>query len=281
MDGLESVPAQGAATVLPPGPRPDTLEPMPKQSPATAMAALAGQFLLEGAGWRVPFERVFDDLPNVVFFIKDAEGRYVCVNRTLVERCALSEKSRLVGRRPSDFFPSVLAVHYERQDQRVISTGKPLLNALELHLYPSRRRGWCLTNKYPVYSGTGRVAGVAGISRDLESTGRDGGFPELAAALELVHGRIGDPPGIEELAASCGLSVPRFGQLVRRVFYLTPRQLVMKVRVDEAQHLLATTGQSLSDIAQATGFCDQAAFTRHFRRLAGMPPGAFRQLAMG
>ena len=50
----------------------------------------------------------------------------------------------------------------------------------------------------------------------------------------------------------------------------------MKVRLDEAMHLLATTPMSLADIALATGFCDQSAFTRHFRRLAGLPPGGFR-----
>jgi AraC-like DNA-binding protein len=256
---------------------------MPK--PAHTAFTLAGQFTLDGGGVvRVPFERIFDDLPNVVFFIKDHAGRYVCANRTLVERCALSEKAKLLGRRPSDFFPAALAARYERQDERVIATGKPLLNALELHLYPNRRRGWCLTNKYPVpSSATGAVAGVVGISRDVETSPRDaaaGGFPELAAALELIRERVGDPPGIKELAKKCGLSAHRFSLLVQRVFHLSPRQLVMKLRVDEALHLLAATNDTLAEIALATGFCDQSAFTRHFRRIAGIPPGAFRELAV-
>ena len=51
------------------------------------------------------------------------------------------------------------------------------------------------------------------------------------------------------------------------------------VRVDEALHLLATTNDTLAEIALATGFCDQSAFTRHFRRIAGLPPGAFREMA--
>src|SRR5687767_11013935 len=114
----------------------------------------SGQFLLDDLSVRVPFERIFDDLPNVVFFIKDQAGRYVCVNRTLMERCAFSEKSRLLGKRPSEVFPAVLAARYERQDERIVATGKPLLHALELHLYASRRRGWCLTSKYPVRSAT-------------------------------------------------------------------------------------------------------------------------------
>lgn len=231
----------------------------------------------------LPLERLLDDLPNVVVFLKDRAGRYLAVNKTLAERCAFADKARLIGRRPSDFFPAALAAHYERQDQRVLQTGRAVLDQLELHLYPDRRRGWCLTNKYPVGDhATGRIAAVMGISRDVEDSARGAaarGFPELARALEALHARVDDPPRIEELAALCRLSPAQFGRLVQRVFHVTPRQLAMKVRIDEALHLLTATPHSLAEIAQRTGFCDQSAFTRHFRGLTGVPPGTFRAQA--
>lgn len=229
----------------------------------------------------LPLERMFDDLPGVVFFVKDRAGRYVAANRTLAERCGFTDKSELLGKRPSDLFPAPLAQHYERQDQRVVQSGKPVLDQLELHFYPNRRRGWCLTNKYPVRE-RGEVVAVAGLSRDVESSARGAesrGFPELARALDALQARIADPPAIEELAAISKLSPAKFSRLVQRVFGLTPRQLALKVRLDEALHLLATTDDTLADIALRTGFCDQSAFTRHFRRLAGLPPGAFRATA--
>jgi AraC-like DNA-binding protein len=238
---------------------------------------------LRGMDLALPLERLFDDLPNVVFFIKDRAGRYLAVNKALVERCGATEKAALLGKRPSDFYPTALAARYERQDQHVVRTGKAVLDQLELHLYPSRRRGWCLTNKYPVTSRpAGEVAAVMGLSRDVEDSARGAaarGFPELARALETLQTRIADPPGIAELAALCRLSPTHFSRLVQRLFHLTPRQLAMKVRIDEALHLLATTDQSIADIALSTGFCDQSAFTRHFRRMAGLPPGAFRHSA--
>lgn len=233
----------------------------------------------------LPLERMFDDLPGVVFFLKDRAGRYLAVNRTLVERCGCAEKADLLGKRPSEVFPSPLAVRYERQDQRVLQTGKPVLDQLELHFYPNRQRGWCLTNKYPVrHEKTRTVTAVAGLSRDVESSARGAaarGFPELAHALDALQSRIADPPGVEELATLCRLSTAQFSRLVRQVFQLTPLQLVLKIRLDEALHLLATTTQSLTEIALSTGFCDQSAFTRHFRRMAGVPPGAFRTLTSG
>lgn len=229
----------------------------------------------------LPLERIFDDLPNVVFFIKDRDGRYLAVNRALMERCALSDKSRLIGKRPSDVYPSALAEHYERQDRRVLQGGKPVLDQLELHLYPDRSRGWCLTSKYPVIDrGTGKIGAIMGISRDVEESARratNHGLPELARAVELLRSRLQNPPEIAELASLCGLSPVRFSRLVQQVFHLTPRQLAMKVRLDEALHLLATTERPLSAIALDTGFCDQSAFTRHFRRMTGVPPGTFRQ----
>ena len=39
-----------------------------------------------------PFEALFDSLADVVFFIKDIEGRYVVVNETLLKRCGLADK---------------------------------------------------------------------------------------------------------------------------------------------------------------------------------------------
>ncbi len=248
-------------------------------------AGLNAHLDLHGASLALPLDRLFDDLPNVVFFLKGRAGQYLAVNRTLVERCAHSDKAALIGRRPSDFFPGALAAHYERQDQRVLRTGRSLLDVLELHLYPDRRRGWCLTNKYAVPDRrTGRIAAVMGISRDVEDSPAGPAarnFPELSRALDALHARISEPPSIEELAGLCRLSPSQFSRLVKRVFRLTPRQLAMKVRLDEAIHLLTTTGDSLTEIALKTGFCDQSAFTRHFRRLTGLPPGVFRAQMAG
>jgi len=231
----------------------------------------------------LPLERLLDDLSGLVFFIKDREGRYLWVNRTLVDRCGLFEKAPLIGKRPSDLFPETMAPFYERQDEKVLRLGKPLVDQLELHLYPGRRRGWCLTSKYPVFKpGSPAATGILGVSRDVETSARGAknrGFPELARALQLIQQRIAEPPTLGELAEASGLSQSQFAQWTERLFHLTPKQLVMKARIDEALHLLAASDKPLSEVALATGFCDQSAFTRHFHRLTGLPPGAFRHQA--
>nr|GEU28650.1 HTH-type transcriptional regulator PtxR, putative [Tanacetum cinerariifolium] len=57
-----------------------------------------------GAGIADPFfaEALFDALPDVVFFVKDGQGRYVVVNQTLVQRCGQRHKAALIGRTPAE-----------------------------------------------------------------------------------------------------------------------------------------------------------------------------------
>ena len=50
-----------------------------------------------------------------------------------------------------------------------------------------------------------------------------------------------------------------------------------KVRIDLAKKYLANTALSVAAIAERLHFSETAAFTRHFKRLAGITPRAFRQ----
>lgn len=50
-----------------------------------------------------------------------------------------------------------------------------------------------------------------------------------------------------------------------------------QLRIELACSLLLTTSQPLKVIAEEVGFCDEYYFSRVFRRLRGLPPGAFRQ----
>ena len=50
-------------------------------------------------------EKLFDQAPDVAFFIKDTSGRYVAVNASLVERHGLRHKSQVLGKRPCDICP--------------------------------------------------------------------------------------------------------------------------------------------------------------------------------
>jgi AraC-like DNA-binding protein len=225
---------------------------------------------------------LFDKLPTVVFFVKDRGGRYVLVNETLVQRCGARHRDALLGRTAEEVFPPPLGSGYTAQDQLVLQTGAEFQDKLELHLYPGRRQGWCLTFKTPLRDGTGVLQGLVGISRDLHRP--DENRPEyrrLAEAVEFVQKHYDEPLRLEVLARRVGLSMDRFERLVRQVFHLTPRQLLTKTRIEAASMLLVDCRLSIAQIAQACGYSDHSAFTRQFKATVGLAPRAFRAGAPG
>jgi AraC family transcriptional regulator len=80
-----------------------------------------------------------------------------------------------------------------------------------------------------------------------------------------------------ELAGLVRLSSGHFFRSFRETFGETPLTYVMKRRMVRAQHLMVTSRVPLSQVALACGMCDQAHFSRTFRRIVGTNPGAWRR----
>jgi AraC-like DNA-binding protein len=223
-------------------------------------------------------EALFDIVPDVVYFAKDREGRYTSVNQTLVERCGRQHKWELLGRTPVDVFPRALGESYAAQDRQVVTTGEAILDRLELHLFPGRGPGWCLTRKLPIRDGR-RVIGLVGVSRDLGRPDRhDPVYPRLARVVERIRARVGDEVRVGDLARLAELSVSQLERQFRRVFQLTPHRFVVKLRVDRAARLLEEGRASIATIAQACGYADHSAFTRQFRAVVGVTPREYQRL---
>jgi AraC-like DNA-binding protein len=229
-------------------------------------------------------EAVCDGLPDVVFFVKDRDARYLAVNRTLLDRCGVPHKADLLGKTAAEVFPGLLGESYTAQDREVIASGRPIEGRLELHLYPTGRypagrRGWCLTWKQALPGPDGEVTGLVGLSRDLHRADeRHPDYERLAVAVEVLSTSYQQPLRLTELARRAGLSLDRFERRVKQVFGLTPRQLLAKIRIDAASRALVETRAPIADIALAAGYTDQSAFTRQFKALVGLTPREFRGL---
>lgn len=223
-------------------------------------------------------EHLFDRIPDVVFFVKDIEGRYRVVNTTLVERCGVGTKAEIIGRTAIEVFPPPLGTRYLEQDRIVIRSGLPIDKRLELHLYPNRYEGWCLTDKVPLTGDDGAICGVAGISRDLQTPGTNtADSDELFSAMELIRSQSTDLPSVAEIARRVGLSAYQLNTRIKSLLGITPRQLLTKTRIDTASRLLRTTVLPIGDVAQSSGYFDQSAFTRQFRQSTGLTPRQYRE----
>jgi len=223
-------------------------------------------------------EELFDHLPDTAFFLKDCQGRYMAVNQSLVERCGLNEKHQLLGRHVLEVFPKDLGELYAAEDQAVLRTGRPIVDRLELHWRAHRKPGWCLTTKLPLRDANGTIVGVMGISRDLRAPSDRTIPPSLTKALEYLENHCDEPITPSSLAQRAGLPTVRFARLIKRIFRLTPNQLIMQTRLAVAARLLVETDQSISEIAYSCGFYDHSALTRAFRSATNLTPTQFRAL---
>ncbi|GAA5484763.1 AraC family transcriptional regulator [Haloferula sargassicola] len=226
----------------------------------------------------LPVDRLFDGVADIVFFIKDAEGRYLAVNDTLVERCGLKSRDELLGRAVDEVFPAPLAGEFASQDSEVLRSGTAIRDRLELHLYPGGASGWCLTYKQPVRAKDGRIVGLCGISRDLDALhGPDDEFGALSTALDQIHRHYDEPLRLPKLAEMAGLSVYQFDQRIRGLFHLTAGQYILKVRLDAACEQLAGSKEPIAQVALACGYSDQSAFSRQFKQAVGISPLEYRR----
>ena len=223
------------------------------------------------------FHLLFDPLKDVCMFAKDVEGRLLVVNQALLRRFGLRDEREIIGKTDHDFLPRGLAEQYRADDRRVMATGKPLLNLVELFLDARGIPTWHLTNKMPIRAGN-RVAGVMGTIESYEAGKRIGvAHGDLLRAVEHIRERCAGPVSIRDLAARCGVSVRQFERRFREQLRMTPRELIMRMRVHRACDVLRETREAIADVALRCGFYDQAAFTRQFKKHVGLTPATYRR----
>jgi AraC family transcriptional regulator len=86
---------------------------------------------------------------------------------------------------------------------------------------------------------------------------------------------------IRELARLLNLSASHFCRAFKCTFSVSPRDYVLRRRIEVAQGLMLSTSEPLSSIAVRCGMCDQPHFTRSFHRIVGATPYMWRRARQG
>jgi PAS domain S-box-containing protein len=223
-------------------------------------------------------ESLFNEVPDLAFFIKDSSGRYLSVNRSLIERHGCTHRGELIGRRPADICPGPFGQVPTKQDQSVLREGRPLVNQLELQWFRPNQPCWCLTTKLPLRDEEGTVIGLIGISKDLRDPVPLDEIPtEIALVLDQFCDQCAEPVSPSGLAERAGVPLSRLARVVKRVYGITPSQYITQTRIQASTRLLEETNLSVSEVALECGFCDHSAFSRAFRALIGLTPSQYRE----
>lgn len=103
------------------------------------------------------------------------------------------------------------------------------------------------------------------------------GDAAIARAQRLLEDAVSPAPTLGELARAAQLGERTFQRRFRKATGRSPLEYLQALRVERAKRLLATSGQSVAEIADAVGYGDPASFFRLFRHMAGVTPGEYRQ----
>lgn len=87
---------------------------------------------------------------------------------------------------------------------------------------------------------------------------------------------LSSPLQLEDMAKRANLSTSWFNVLFKRTYGMSPYQFLLKMRIDHAKELLATTQHSLEEISAYCGFADIHHFAKTFKLKTGTSPGLYR-----
>jgi AraC family transcriptional regulator len=102
------------------------------------------------------------------------------------------------------------------------------------------------------------------------------GEKRLQRVLAYINAHLAQNIGLQDMATVAGLGQHHFSTMFRQSMGISPYRYVVNQRIERAKRHLKQHDAAIIDIALACGFADQSHLTKHFRKLVGMTPRAFR-----
>lgn len=232
----------------------------------------------EKMGGERQFLMLIDQLPDVEYFAKDRDGRFVAASKKTLHRLGMEREEDLLGEIDTAIHPPDVARTIRLDDMEVMTTRQPLVDRVEALYTRSRTREWFLTTKLPIVGLNNEVIGVMGFVRPYRQlspgTERDGHIQKVVAHIRKHHrGRI----LVSSLADIAMISQRQLNRKFQENYRMSVQQFIMRTRIQSAAEELIHSDKTIGEIALDHGFYDQSFFTRYFRRETGKTPLVYRR----
>ena len=179
------------------------------------------------------------------------------------------------------FNPLLAALPRLLHVRRAFAAGDPLARLIDFALVESQERR---AGAECVRLRLSEVMFVEVVRRHLaslpaEQTGWLSGLrdPSVGRALTCLHERPGEDWTLEKLAKAVGLSRSALAERFTHFVGEPPMQYLTRWRMQAAARLLADGEAKVSTVALRVGYDSEAAFSRAFKKAAGVPPAAWRR----
>lgn len=255
--------------------------PQPADCPTEAQVAARREFqaaFFEKMGGPQQFQALFGHLPDVHFFAKDTEGRFVASSTGVLQKLSFRREEEVIGLTDADIHPPRIAHEIRVDDIRVMTTREPMLDRVEALFTRSQARDWYVTTKLPIFDTQGEVIGVMGFVRPYRrASGEVPGAQRLESVVAYIHAHHAEQIAIPVMAQIAHLSTRQVGRRFKEVFGISPQEFIVRTRVQAASEDLIRTDKALSEIALAHGFYDQSAYSKQFLQHTGETALRYRQ----
>lgn len=100
---------------------------------------------------------------------------------------------------------------------------------------------------------------------------------DIQRAVEYMHAHFGDELSIDGLARDAHCSVSHFSRMFKRELGYSPKDYLIKIRIDKSRKLLQDSTDTITDIAYTCGFAASAHFSDSFKKITGVSPSDYRK----
>ena len=96
-------------------------------------------------------------------------------------------------------------------------------------------------------------------------------------AIQYIEYNYNNDILISDIANYLDLNRSYFTEIFKQYTKLTPKDYLLKFRMEKAQDMLSHTSLSIIDISQKVGYKDPFTFSKMFKRFSGLSPTQFRK----
>jgi len=111
-------------------------------------------------------DALLNNIPEYIYF-KDLESKFIKNSKSLANMFGFTDARAIIGKSDFDFFDDEHARPAFNDEQKIIKTGKPIINLVEKEVKKDGSVSWVSTTKLPLKDQSGKIVGTFGISRDI------------------------------------------------------------------------------------------------------------------